>query len=140
MRAWQPPVRRQPHANATRACLHGPAADEAAIASSRAPRGMRQNECVGSAGIRRRKRRHATDTPPSERISEGDVGRLFGRFTWDPYTPAGSLERNGFLWRQLRRRRRRDGWTYVSYVVFGIFALPFALLAIDGLVHLAALL
>ncbi len=35
----------------------------------------------------------------------GDVDRLFGRFTWGAYTPAGNLERNGFFWRQLQRAR-----------------------------------
>jgi hypothetical protein len=78
---------------------------------------------VGSAGIKRRKKRRVKNTPPESRISEGDVNRLFGRFTWDPYTPAGSLERNGFLWRQLGRRKR-DGWTIVAYAIFAIFAIP----------------
>jgi hypothetical protein len=62
--------------------------------------------------------------PPTESISEGDVDRLFGRFSWGAYSPAGGLERNGFLWRQLRRRRERDAWTYVAYAVFAMFAFP----------------
>jgi hypothetical protein len=74
------------------------------------------------------------DTPPEPRISEGDVGRLFGRFTWDAYSPAGNLERNGFLWRQLRRRRRRDGWSVAGYVLFAILTLAIALGLIGGLV------
>jgi hypothetical protein len=78
---------------------------------------------VGSAGIKRRKKRRPKDTPPEVRISEGDVNRLFGRFTWVPYTPAGGLERNGFLWRQLKRRKR-DRWSIVAYVLFAIFTLP----------------
>jgi hypothetical protein len=82
---------------------------------------------VGSAGIKRRKRRRSGDTPPTETISEGDVDRLFGRFTWGAYSPAGGLERNGFLWRQLRRRGRRDPWTYVAYAVFALFAFPILL-------------
>jgi hypothetical protein len=82
---------------------------------------------MGSAGIKRRKRRHSVDTPPSERMSEGDVGRLFGRFTWNAYSPAGGLERNGFLWRQLRRRRKRDAWTYIAYALFALFAFPILL-------------
>ena len=81
---------------------------------------------VGASGIRRRKKRRRANAEASEPISEGDVQRLFGRFSWDPYTPAGSLERNGFMWRQLNRRRKRDGWTVVGYAVFAIFALPFA--------------
>jgi hypothetical protein len=90
---------------------------------------------VGSAGIKRRKRRRAKNAAPEEHISEGDVNRLFGRFTWDPYTPAGNLERNGFLWRQLGRRRR-DGWTIVAYVVFAIFAIPLLLSLVAMVVSL----
>ena len=93
--------------------------------------------CVGSAGIKGRKKRRTGDTPPSEPISEGDVGRLFGRFTWNQYSTAGGLERNGFLWRQLRRRRRRDGWTYVAYGVFVIFALPIVLGLVALIVDIA---
>jgi len=91
---------------------------------------------MGSSGIKRRKRRRATDAPPEERISEGDVGRLFGRFTWDPLTPAGGLERNGFFWRQLRRRRRRDGWTVAGWAFFAFAAIVMVLLVIGGLVTL----
>jgi hypothetical protein len=81
---------------------------------------------MGSAGMRRRRKRRARNTSAEERISEGDVNRLFGRFTWDPYTPAGNLERNGFLWRQLGRRKR-DAWTIVAYLVFAIFMIPFVI-------------
>jgi hypothetical protein len=81
---------------------------------------------VGSAGIRRRRKRRPKNASPEARISEGDVNRLFGRFTWDAYTPAGNLERNGFLWRQLGRRKR-DGWTIVAYALFAIFVIPILL-------------
>ena len=77
------------------------------------------------------------NSPPSESISEGDVDRLFGRFTWGTYSPAGGLERNGFLWRQLRRRRKRDAWTHVAYVVFVMFAFPIFLGLILLVVNLA---
>jgi hypothetical protein len=39
-------------------------------------------------------------------MSPDDVNRLFGRFRWGAYSPAGSLERNGFLMRQISRVRR----------------------------------
>jgi len=57
---------------------------------------------VGAQGIRRRKRWRKL--PPAEGISQGDVDRLFGRFRWGAYSPAGNLERNGFFWRQFKRR------------------------------------
>jgi hypothetical protein len=61
---------------------------------------------MGAQGIKRRKHHRAArdgNTPPEPKISDGDVGRLFGRFTWGAYTPAGWLERNGFFLRQLSR-------------------------------------
>jgi hypothetical protein len=58
---------------------------------------------VGSAGIKRRKKTRRANAKPAEPMSEGDVQRLFGRFTWNQYSPAGTLERNGFFWRQLNR-------------------------------------
>jgi hypothetical protein len=61
---------------------------------------------MGAQGIKRRKRHRAPrdgETPPEPRITDGDVGRLFGRFSRDPYTIAGAVERSGFFWRQLRR-------------------------------------
>jgi hypothetical protein len=36
-------------------------------------------------------------------MSEGDVQRLFGRFRWHEYSPAGTLERHGFFLRQMNR-------------------------------------
>jgi hypothetical protein len=95
---------------------------------------------MGSPGIKRRKHRRSGTTAPAESISDGDVNRLFGRFTWSPYSPAGGLERNGFLWRQLRRRGRRDGWTYVAYAVAAIFAFPLVVGLIALVVNLARLL
>ncbi len=44
-------------------------------------------------------------------MSEGDVQRLFGRFRWGEYSPAGAMERNGFLLRQLKRYDAHGPWT-----------------------------
>jgi hypothetical protein len=62
---------------------------------------------MGSAGIKRRKRTRRANAKPTEPMSEGDVQRLFGRFVWNQYSPAGTLERNGFFWRQLNRYHGR---------------------------------
>ena len=80
---------------------------------------------MGRAGIRRRKPRH--DLPPAAELPPGDADRVFGRFTWGAYSPAGNLERNGFLWRQLGRRHNRDRWTIIGYVVWALVAIPLAL-------------
>jgi hypothetical protein len=67
---------------------------------------------MGAQGIRRRKpRRERLD---SETLPPGDAGRLFGRFTWGPYSPAGNLERNGFFLRQLKRNGTRGAWAFVA--------------------------
>jgi hypothetical protein len=82
--------------------------------------------CMGAAGIRRRKKRRKLPEP--EHVSPGDVNRLFGRFTWGTYSPAGTLERNGFFWRQLSRRhdrgRGRDGQRILGYVLWALVAIP----------------
>ncbi|HEX5616350.1 MAG TPA: hypothetical protein VFZ83_14445 [Acidimicrobiia bacterium] len=59
---------------------------------------------MGRAGIKRRKPRRA-DRPRTAELAPGDpdARRLFGQFTWGAYTPAGNLERHGFLWRQVQR-------------------------------------
>lgn len=89
---------------------------------------------MGAQGIRRRKRRR--DLPNVENIPPGDVRRLFGRFTWGAYSPAGALERNGFFWRQLRRRRTRDKWKILGYAWWYLCTVPFALVLVLGFVHL----
>jgi hypothetical protein len=64
---------------------------------------------VGRSGIRRRKPAH--HLPKShEHYADGDLGRAFGDFRWSPYTPAGSVERAGFLARQVSRARRHPEW------------------------------
>ena len=78
---------------------------------------------MGAQGIRRRKKRR--DLPEVEGISEGDVGRLFGRFSWGAYTPAGTLERNGFLLRQFKRNGGQGAWSFLVQAkwVFAAFAM-----------------
>lgn len=65
-------------------------------------------------------------------MSEGDVGRLFGRFSWGAYSPAGALERNGFFLRQLRRNGTKSAWEFVDQAkwVFVGFAAVVAAIAL----------
>jgi hypothetical protein len=91
---------------------------------------------VGRSGIRARKPRHHLPKV-EEDISPDDVNRLFGRFRWGTYSPAGTLERSGFFWRQVNRVRRDPNqpkrtrraasaarW-YVVAVFLGVPALAF---------------
>ncbi len=95
---------------------------------------VRDNAVMGAAGIRRRKKHHKLPEP--EVLPPGDADRVFGRFTWGAYSPAGNLERNGFFWRQLRRRRGRDPWTIVGYVLWVLFAAVLAIAVIGSAVTL----
>ena len=65
-------------------------------------------------------------------MSEGDVGRLFGRFTWGAWSPAGNLERNGFFWRQLSRNGTKGAWAFVWQArwVFVLFFAAFVVVAL----------
>jgi hypothetical protein len=57
---------------------------------------------VGAQGIKRRKpKRELRDL--TDDLAPGDEQRVFGRFQWGNYTPAGNLERSGFFLRQLSR-------------------------------------
>jgi hypothetical protein len=87
---------------------------------------------VGASGIRRRKPRR--ELPRVESLPPGDADRVFGRFSWGGFSPAGNLERNGFFWRQLRRRRVRDGWTILGYGwwVFAAVSIALVLLVTVG--------
>jgi hypothetical protein len=58
-------------------------------------------------------------------MPRADNDRVFGQFGWNTYSPAGTVERLGFLWRQLRRRQQRDLWTAVGYVIYLVVAAPF---------------
>ena len=66
-------------------------------------------------------------------ISPDDVNRLFGRFRWGAYSPAGALERSGFFWRHVNRvrrdpnqskRTRRSAAAARWYVITLLFVLP----------------
>jgi len=67
-------------------------------------------------------------------LPPGDADRVIGRFAWGAFSPAGNLERNGFFWRQLRRRRARDAWTILGYGwwVFAALSLAVVLLVTLG--------
>jgi hypothetical protein len=66
------------------------------------PSAGRTLAAVGARGIKRRKpKRELRDF--TDDLTPGDEQRLFGRFRWGAYTPAGNLERFGFLTRQLAR-------------------------------------
>jgi hypothetical protein len=56
---------------------------------------------VGSAGMKRKGRRHLPKVGGD--IGAEDTARLFGRFRWNQYSPAGSVERAGFFARQAGR-------------------------------------
>ncbi len=85
---------------------------------------------MGAQGIRRRKKWRKL--PEVDRMTEGDVGRLFGRFSWNAYSPAGALERHGFFWRQVKRIGTKPGWDFVAQAkwVFITFGVVFAAIAL----------
>lgn len=57
---------------------------------------------MGAQGIKRRKpKRKLRDL--TDDLSPGDERRVFGRFEWNAYSPAGGLERGWFLSRQIAR-------------------------------------
>ena len=68
---------------------------------------VRKDGGVGAAGIKRRKKTRRADAEPEVHYAQGDVQRLFGRFSWGSYSEAGALERQGFFLRQLKRYRGR---------------------------------
>jgi hypothetical protein len=88
---------------------------------------------VGSAGIRRRKRR--VELPDPDALPPGDAGRLFGRFTWGAYTPAGNLERNGFFLRQLQRNGTRGAWSSVAQAKWVWITLAVAIAGVTLFTH-----
>jgi hypothetical protein len=66
------------------------------------------------AGIRRRKPVH--HLPKSHaHYSDAELGRVFGQFRWSAYSPAGSVERAGFLARQWSRARRHPEWNEYNH-------------------------
>ena len=64
---------------------------------------------MGRAGIRRRKPAHHLPKVAGD-LEDAEAARAFGNFRWGAYTPAGSLERTGFMVRQLARRRAGEPW------------------------------
>jgi hypothetical protein len=87
---------------------------------------------VGASGIRRRKRRQGPEQHPV--LPPGDAQRVFGQFTNDAYTPAGTLERNGFFWRQLTRRRGHDWRSLLGYGIWAGSAFVISLLVVGPIV------
>ena len=64
-----------------------------------------------------------------------DEQRVFGHFDHGNFTPMGDLERQGLLFRQLKRRPN-DIWKFVGYAMVALFLLPFVALCI-GFVYSA---
>jgi hypothetical protein len=57
---------------------------------------------VGAQGIKRRKpKRQLRDF--TDDLAPGDEQRVFGRFQWGSYSPAGAFERGAFFMRQVAR-------------------------------------
>jgi hypothetical protein len=59
--------------------------------------------------MKRKGRRHL---PKVGELGPEDEARLFGRFRWNQYSPAGSVERAGFFARQARRNGTDLGWRW----------------------------
>jgi hypothetical protein len=87
---------------------------------------------VGAQGIHRRKKWRKL--PEVQGMSEGDVGRLFGRFSWNAYSPAGAGERIGFMLRQLHRNGIKPAWEFMAqakwvFITFGVVVAAITLVA-----------
>ena len=95
---------------------------------------------MGRAGIRRRKPVH--HLPKShEHYDSAELGRAFGNFRWGAYTPAGTVERFGFMTRQISRRRRHPEWnTYndkTRLIGSALLAIPYIALAVIAITYAA---
>jgi hypothetical protein len=77
------------------------------------------------------KRRHHLAKVRND-VSGGDERRLFGQFRWGAYSPAGGLERNGFLMRQLRRQRAMPRGRLFRAIAYGLVASWLAVFAIGA--------
>jgi hypothetical protein len=92
---------------------------------------------MGARGIRRRK--HHRALPTVDPLPPGDDERVFGRFRWGAYSPAGSLERSGFFWRQLGRRRAdTETWRFSGYALHLVVGVSLAIAVVVYLVSLIA--
>ena len=60
--------------------------------------------------MKRKGRRHLPKVVGD--IGREDTARLFGRFRWNQYTPAGTVERAGFFARQADRNGTGLGWRW----------------------------
>src|SRR5262245_53778778 len=65
---------------------------------------------VGSSGMKRKGRHHLPKV--HDDLGPDDTARLFGRFRWSQYTPAGTVERAGFFARQAARTGTGEGWRW----------------------------
>jgi hypothetical protein len=65
---------------------------------------------MGSAGMKRRGRRHLPKIPGD--LGPDDTARLFQQFRWSQFTPAGMVERAGFFARQAARNGTSEGWKW----------------------------
>jgi hypothetical protein len=60
--------------------------------------------------MKRKGRRHLPKV--SGDLDAADTARLFQRFRWNQYSPAGTVERTGFLARQIARNGTSRGWAW----------------------------
>jgi hypothetical protein len=96
---------------------------------------------VGARGIKRRKpKREPRDLTAD--LSSDDDRRVFGRFRWGTYSPAGTLERGAFFGRQLGRNgsdhagRRSLRLLYLSLPVLAVVGVALVLVAVVlSLIH-----
>jgi hypothetical protein len=88
---------------------------------------------MGAAGIKRRKRKRRL--PDVGDIAEGDQARLFGRFTWNQYSPAGNLERSGFLARQFNRNGFRGVGSFLWQARWMFLVVPAGIVAVGLALH-----
>jgi hypothetical protein len=79
----------------------------------------------------KRKRRHHLPKVQGD-IGPEDTARLFQRFRWNQFTPAGTVERAGFFARQAARNGTADGWSWgfralllVAPVIIGVALLVY---------------
>jgi hypothetical protein len=65
--------------------------------------------------MKRKRRQHLPKVHGD--IGPDDTARLFQRFRWSQYTPAGTVERAGFFARQAARNGTSDGWSWGARAV-----------------------
>jgi predicted nicotinamide N-methyase len=64
----------------------------------------------------------------------------FGNFRWSAYTPAGAVERAGFITRQTLRSRRHPEWNEYNRKMRlageALLVIPYAAFAVAALIYL----